>query len=133
VLTGGPDTSTAQGVAKAVVSAANNKDADKIASLSCNEYKNDVKKIKERIDPASDPETPAELKNISVTFELGAVKETGDKATADVKVKFNNVPAALKDKLGDTDGRMTLVKESGKWTFCGFGAGAAPSSPTGGG
>ncbi|MCA1845883.1 MAG: hypothetical protein LC792_22380 [Actinobacteria bacterium] len=132
VLTGGPDTSTAQGVAKAVVSAANDKDANKIAELSCNEYKNDVKKIKERIDPASDPDTPQEYKNITVTYELGDVKETGNNATADVKIRFNNVPTELKDRLGESNGRMTLVKESGKWTFCGFGAGAATNSPTGG-
>jgi hypothetical protein len=132
VLTGGPDTSSAQGVAQAVVEAANNKDADRIAELSCQKYKDDVADIKKEIDPAADPDTPEELKGITVSFELGNVQENGDKASADVKIKFANVPERAKGFLQDTTGEMELLKEGGKWTFCGFGSGPRGGSGTGG-
>jgi hypothetical protein len=129
VLTSGPDTSTARGVAEAVVNAANDKDAGKIANLSCKRYKDKQAQIKEQIDPAADPNTPSELKGISVSFTLSDVKESGDSATATVAIKFSNVPAALKSELKDASGKMALQKEDGKWTFCGFdSAGAGPTS-----
>jgi hypothetical protein len=129
VLTGGPDTSNSREVAQAVVDAANAKDANTIAGLSCAKYKDKQTEIKQQIDPAADPEVPAEMKNVSVSFTLGNVSESGDKATANVTVKFSNVPAALKSVLKDTTGKMALQKEGGKWTFCGFDSeGVGPTS-----
>lgn len=129
VLTGGPDTSTPRGVAEAVVDAANSKDADKIAGLSCKDYRDKVKEIKKSIDPASAPGVPAELRGVSVHFTLKDVQENGDKATGTVRVAFGNVPSQAKSQVKDFDGKMALRKEDGKWTFCGF----SGSSSSGGG
>jgi hypothetical protein len=120
VLTSGADTSSPQGVAEAAVKAANAKDVDAIVDLSCQELKDKKDKIREDIDPAADPNTPDEFKNVTFTFTLDKVEQQGDdKATANVKVAFQNLPAEMKD-LMPTTVKLNLTKESDQWRYCGI-------------
>lgn len=125
VLTSGSDTSSARGVAEAFVSAANSKDADKIVELSCKKYKDQAKTIKRAIDPPA-----GELSQATIKYSLIDVKENGDKATAEIGLKIDNVPDDVKRGL-PSSAKISLLKEDGNWTFCGFG-GEGASATTGG-
>ncbi|HET9140497.1 hypothetical protein [Actinophytocola sp.] len=105
-LTSGSDTSSPQAVAEAVVSAVNERNPDKIAALSCEEYKDDA-----RISLEGGPQSA----DSQVHVELRGVEQKGDdKAEATVHLTGSKVRAA------NGDFKLLLVKENGDWKFCGF-------------
>jgi hypothetical protein len=119
-LTGGADTGSPEGVAEAAVSAANDQDYDKLADLTCDADKTDVKK---NIDPG---EIDSSLAGVKMNFELGKVETQGDSAaTAEVTISFSNVPEEAKQYLKDTKGVLNLKKESGDWCVSSLGPGSS--------
>lgn len=116
VLTGGGDTSSPEGVAEAGVAAANDKDVDALAELSCSANR---EAVKEAIDPGAADEA---LKDVTVKFELGEVKTEGeDRATADVKMTLGNVPDEYKELLPENfSAKLNLKQEGGEWCISDF-------------
>ncbi|HEU5474817.1 MAG TPA: hypothetical protein VFV67_29590 [Actinophytocola sp.] len=125
VLTNGSDTSTARGVAEEFVAAANDKDTARIVEISCEEWKAREKSIRNNIDPKSD-----KLSNATITFSVVKVTEDGDRATAEIGLKVDNVPEDVQRTVPDT-APISLLKENGNWTFCGFGSGSGRGSTEG--
>jgi hypothetical protein len=109
VLTGS-DTSSPDGVAQAAVDAANSKDFDKLAGLTCDA---NVADVKDSVDPSS-----AGLpKNVKVEFSLGKVEKTSDtEATAEVKIKLSgDLPEGIPAGSTETGGKMHLTSDGGDW------------------
>jgi hypothetical protein len=116
-LTGGSDTSSPEGVAEAAVSAANDNDVNALTDLTCDANKKDVESS---IDPGA---MDSSLGDVKVNYELGKVQTQGDdKATAEVKLSFSNVPDEAKEYLKDTTATLNLSKKDGDWCVAGFGA-----------
>jgi hypothetical protein len=124
VLTGGSDTSSPEGTAQAAVDAVNDKDSAALAELTCGASESDVEAM---TDPGSVDES---LAAVEINAELGEVTTEGDnKATAQVKVSYSNVPEQAKEFLKDSTIPLPLEKEGDKWCISGSGgAGSAPGA-----
>ncbi|MCS7477668.1 hypothetical protein ACFFQW_26500 [Umezawaea endophytica] len=98
VLTSGPDTSTADGAAKAAVTAFADKDTKALTALLCSGASNPLDQV-----------APSPL----VGAELGAVRPDGaDNAVAEVSVTYA-------DSTEPTE--MGLARENGRWCLAWFG------------
>jgi hypothetical protein len=59
-----------------------------------------------------------------VSYELGDVKTEGESATAQITMKFDNVPAEMKEMLpASIPAEMQLKQDGGDWCITGFGPG----------
>jgi hypothetical protein len=116
-LTGGSDTSSPEGVAKAAVAAANDNDIDALTELTCDGNRADVES--QMVDPS---ELDPSLADVKVSFELGEVTTEGeDRATAQIKMTFENLPAEAREFLGEgTTVPLNLGKKDGEWCVEGF-------------
>jgi hypothetical protein len=98
VLMSGPDTSTPEGAAEAVVEAFADKDAEALAAVSCADASNPLDQV-----------APSPL----VGAELGAVRLEGtDEAVAKVTVTYT-------DSTSQTE--IGLIRENGEWCLAWFG------------
>lgn len=107
--------------AQQVVAGMNAKDADALADLTCEKERDSVRENIDKLDLSKNPQVPPQMKNMSVNFTLGEVKEIDDSnATAQVKLKFENVPAELSavPQIQNPPAlTMKLVDEDG-WKVC---------------
>ncbi|HEV7649289.1 MAG TPA: hypothetical protein VGP26_14125 [Actinophytocola sp.] len=106
VLTGGGGSGSAQGVAEDAVDAFNSKDAGKLNDLTCDSAKDKAGTI--------DPKDLEPQQGIEVKASLGAVKESGETATAEMKLELSgDLPEGLPEGAGNTTITLKLADESG--------------------
>jgi hypothetical protein len=119
VLTSGPDKSTPEGVADAIVASFNDSDFDELAELSCDGSEEYVTRLADPFD-----RTTASGDRIALTAELERVSMDGNgEALAVIALTLNHVPDELRENFGDdTTGKLPvgLREENGEWCTFGF-------------
>jgi len=100
LLGGGGGAGSPDELADQVVAGFNERDADGLTELGCGQDSSDKAQIEEgfeKFDLSKQPGVPEEMKQVKVRFEKGEVKESGDTATAQLKILFDGVPEQFKN------------------------------------
>ncbi|GAA2677069.1 MULTISPECIES: hypothetical protein [Actinosynnema] len=85
---------------------------------------------------AEQRERYAELEKMTVSYTIKSVTASGDTGSAELRLKYDNVPTTMKSNYPEQDGAVELVKEGGEWKVCGTAKSAkqliesAPADPT---
>ncbi|MFT7834781.1 hypothetical protein Q5530_01355 [Saccharothrix sp. BKS2] len=137
-LGGGGGNGSPEDAAKGFAAALTDKDFDKMRSLTCPEYQDNVDDMRKLYDANSQLEEiekqleglPPEMresakksieaaKNIKITATAGDVKETSDTtAEATMKVAYENVPEEMKALMKDQEDTLYLRKTDQGWVAC---------------
>lgn len=111
VFTSGPDTSSPQALAEAVVEAANAQDHEALVDLECavDQERDETREVDPRkVDPS--------FEDFRVSFRPQSVEQLSeDRAKATFMVRYTGVPENYTAYFADGPRTLKLRKESGDW------------------
>jgi hypothetical protein len=105
------DTTTAEGLAKAVISRLNRRDLDGVIALTCSQGKATGRRELTKAVPALDPQSAPDVRNAAFEFELGEVHEVPEGYRAGIVVHHAGV---------SQDGSMRIQRDGDNWALCGL-------------